>query len=114
MPDRQSGGRTGVMAGIDRCRAVCGTGRIPVSTKIVKIVGGRLDGKELRSDRLTEDDAHVGDMQLLLVDDDAPPGKRYAVREYIDGRPVPHVYVVVANSLVGDVRTIVLEPAQKR
>ena len=82
-------------------------------TKIVKIVGGRLDGKELRSDRLTDDDASVGNMHLFLVDDDAPPGKRYAVREYIDGRPVPHVYVVAANSVVGDVRTIVLEPARK-
>ena len=69
-------------------------------TKIVKIVGGQLDGKRIRRDR--------------LPDDSVPVGKRYAIYQYIGGLPFAHAYEVTANPVAGDVRTIVLTPAQKR
>jgi hypothetical protein len=75
--------------------------------KIVKVVGGRMDGKEVRSDRLAPDEEHFGNVQLLLTDDDVPVGKRF-VFQYRDGKRTPFHYVVASNALEGDTRTIVL------
>jgi hypothetical protein len=79
--------------------------------KIVKVVGGRMDGKEVRSDRLAPDEEQFGNVQLLMTDDDVPVGKRFAFR-YRDGKPTPFYYVVRSNTLEGDTRTIVLKSVQ--
>ena len=73
--------------------------------KIVRVIGGPLDGKELRSDDLTADDEHFGNMDLLAIPRDAPPGKTYSARGC--------VYEIAENSVAGDIRTIVLRPARK-
>jgi hypothetical protein len=80
--------------------------------KIVKVVGGRMDGKEVCSDRLAADEEHFGNVQLLLTDDDVPVGKRFAFR-YRDGKPPPFYYEVASNALEGDTRTIVLKSVSK-
>ncbi len=76
--------------------------------KIVKVVGGRMDGKEVRSDRLAPDEEQFGNVQLLMADDELPIGKKFAFR-YRDGKPTPFHYEVVSNALEGDTRTIVLK-----
>ena len=76
--------------------------------KIVKVVGGRMDGKEVRSDRLAPDEEHFGNVQLLLTDDDVPVGKKFVFR-YRDGKRTPFCYVVASNALEGNTRTIVLK-----
>ena len=74
--------------------------------KIVKVIGGPLDGKEMRSDDTTADDEHFGNMDLSLMPDDAPVGKMYSARGC--------VYEIAENSVAGDIRTIVLTPVQKK
>ncbi len=76
--------------------------------KIVKVVGGRMDGKEIRSDRLAPDEEQFGNVHLLMTDDEVPVGKRFAFR-YRDGKPTRFYYVVGSNTLEGDTRTIVLK-----
>lgn len=76
--------------------------------KIVKVVGGRMDGKEVRSDRLARDEEDFGNVQLLMTDDVVPVGKKFAFR-YRDGKPTPFYYEVASNALEGDTRTIVLK-----
>jgi len=76
-----------------------------VQIKIIKIVGGPLDGKELRSDDLTADDEYFGNMDPLAIPGDAPPGNMYSARGC--------VYEIAENSAAGDIRTIVMRPAQK-
>jgi len=83
-----------------------------MSTKIVRMFGGQMDGRKIRSDRLPGDDWHPGNAELLLIDDDAPVGEPHAVYEYVAGHAVRHDYEIAAHSLIGDVHTIVLTPAQ--
>ena len=74
-------------------------GGLPVPTKIVRMFGGRLDGKKIRSDRRPDEGEHPGNAQLLLIDDDAPVGEPHAVYEYVSGRPVRHAYEIAAHSV---------------
>ena len=93
-------------------RASRGPGGFAVPTKIVRMFGGQMDGKKVRSDRRPDEGEHPGNAQLLLIDDDAPVGEPHAVYEYVAGHAVRHDYEIAAHSVAGDVHTIVLTPAQ--
>src|SRR5262249_53360806 len=57
-----------------------------MSTKIVKVIGGRMDGKEVHSDHLAPDDDYFGNAQLLLIDDKVPVGTRFSFKPFCDGQ----------------------------
>jgi hypothetical protein len=76
--------------------------------KIVKVVGGRMDGMEVCSDRLAPDEEHFGNVQLLMTEEVVAVGKKFAFR-YRDGKPTPFYYEVASNALEGNTRTIVLK-----
>jgi len=81
-----------------------------MTTKIVKVIGGRMDGKEVHSDCLAPDDEHFLNSQLLLIVDDVPVGKRFGFKP-CDGQPRIFLYEVAINALEGATRTIVLRSA---